>query len=102
MKITEQQVRYVADLANLHLEPAEIQAMAHDMDQILVYMEKLSEVNTDGVEPMAQVLYEASETATLREDVEHPERRFTSAVATASAPQAGQGYFKVPLVIERA
>ncbi len=102
MKITEKQVRDVADLANLTLTDQEIHAMAHDMDEILVYMEKLGEVNTDGVEPMAQVLYEAEETATLRPDVEHPERRFDSAIATASAPQAGQGYFKVPKVIERA
>jgi aspartyl-tRNA(Asn)/glutamyl-tRNA(Gln) amidotransferase subunit C len=102
MKITEKEVRYVADLANLRLTEDEIQAMAHDMDEILVYMEKLGQVNTDGVEPMAQVLYAADETSTLRDDVEHPERRFTSAIATANAPQAGQGYFKVPKVIERA
>lgn len=102
MKITEQEVRYVADLANLRLTDDEIHAMAHDMDEILVYMEKLSEVNTDGVEPMAQVLFDSAETATLRADVEHPERRFSSEIATAQAPQAGAGYFKVPKVIERA
>lgn len=102
MKITEQEVRYVADLANLRLTDQEIHAMAHDMDEILVYMEKLSTVNTDGVEPMAQVLFDATETATLRADVEHPERRFSSRIATAQAPQAGAGYFKVPKVIERA
>ena len=102
MKITEQEVRYVADLANLRLTDDEIHSMAHDMDEVLVYMAKLSEVDTEGVEPMAQVLFDAEETATLRADVEHPERRFTSAVATANAPSAGQGYFKVPKVIERA
>ena len=102
MKITEQEVRYVADLANLRLTDDEIHAMAHDMDEILVYIEKLKEVDTEGVEPMAQVLFEAEETATLRPDVEHPERRFDSATATAAAPVAGQGYFKVPIVIERA
>ena len=102
MKITEQEVRYVADLANLRLTDQEIHAMAHDMDEILVYMEKLSTVNTDGVEPMAQVLFDSTETATLRADVEHPERRFSSRIATAQAPQAGAGYFKVPKVIERA
>ena len=102
MKITEQEVRYVADLANLRLTEDEIQAMAHDMDEILGYMEKLGEVDTEGVAPMAQVLFDAEETATLREDVERPERRFTSAIATGQAPQAGQGYFKVPKVIERA
>jgi len=102
MKITEQQVRYVADLANLSLTDTEIHALAHDMDEVLVYMDKLAEVDTEGIEPMAQVLFETEETATLRDDVERPDRLFTSSIATANAPQAGQGYFKVPKVIERA
>ena len=102
MKITEEKVRDVAELANLRLTDDEVSAMVHDLDEILVYMEKLSEVDTAGVEPMAQVLFDAGETATLRDDVEQPDRRFTSAIATAHAPQAGQGYFKVPKVIERA
>lgn len=101
MKITEEQVRYVADLANLRLQPEEVSAMAKDMDEILGYMEKLSELDTSAVEPMAQVLYEADPASTWREDEERPERRFDSATATANAPLAGAGYFKVPKVIDR-
>lgn len=101
MKITESQVRQVAELATLRLTDDEIHAMAKDMDEILGYMEKLNQLDTDGVEPMAQVLYDADPTATWREDVEHPERKFDPATATANAPTAGQGYFKVPKVIER-
>ena len=41
---------------------------AHDLDEILTHMDKLNELDTDNVEPMAQVLFEAEETATLRED----------------------------------
>ena len=63
MKISEQQVRYVADLANLTLTPNEIQRMAHDLDEILTHIDTLNEVETAGVEPMAQVLFEAEETA---------------------------------------
>ena len=48
---------------------------------------------------MAQVLYDAGETATLREDLERPTLDNTTALA--NAPQAGAGYFKVPKVIER-
>jgi aspartyl-tRNA(Asn)/glutamyl-tRNA(Gln) amidotransferase subunit C len=101
MKITEEQVRAVAELANLALRDDELHALAHDMDEILGYMDKLSELDTAGVEPMAQVLYGAAPTATLREDRERPERKLDSATATANAPIAGQGYFKVPKVIER-
>lgn len=101
MKITEEQVRYVADLGNLRLTPDEVAAMAKDMDGILGYMEKLNEVDTSAVEPMAQVLYEADPASTWREDEERPERTFDSATATANAALAGGGYFKVPKVIDR-
>lgn len=101
MKITEKEVRYVADLANLRLTDDETREMAKDMDELLVYMEKLKEIDTTGVAPMAQVLYGAAPTATWREDVVHPERQLDADTATANAPSAGGGYFKVPRVIER-
>ena len=99
MKITETEVRYVADLANLTLTQEEIGRMAHDLDEILTYVDKLNEIDTTWVEPMAQVLYDAGETATLRDDIEVP--GLTNQQALANAPRAGSGYFKVPKVIER-
>ena len=89
----------MADLANLKLTAAEITRLRADLDEILAHMDKLNELDTSGVEPMAQVLYDAGETATLREDVEvAPVGQQT---ALANAPQPGAGYFKVPKVIER-
>jgi aspartyl-tRNA(Asn)/glutamyl-tRNA(Gln) amidotransferase subunit C len=99
VKITETEVRYVADLANLKLTDPEVQRLAHDLDEILTHIETLNELDTSGVEPMAQVLYAAGETATLREDVERPP--LGNDAALANAPLAGAGYYKVPLVIER-
>ncbi len=99
MKITEQQVRYVADLANLKLSDEEVRKLRADLDEILAHMDKLNELDTTSVEPMAQVLYDAEETATLREDRERP--ALANEDALANAPMAGSGYFKVPLVIER-
>ena len=99
MKITEEQVRYVAGLANLNLSADEIARMAHDLDEILTHIDKLNQVDTEGVEPMAQVLYEAGETATLRDDQEVPP--LGNERALANAPLAGAGCFKVPKVIER-
>ncbi|MCU1257439.1 MAG: aspartyl/glutamyl-tRNA(Asn/Gln) amidotransferase subunit [Bryobacterales bacterium] len=99
MKITEKEVRYVADLANLKLSELEIAQVAHNLDEILAHMDRLGEINTDGVEPMAQVLYDAPETATLRDDVPRPP--LGNDAALANAPLAGAGYFKVPRVIER-
>lgn len=99
MKLTEEQVRYVAELANLRLTDDEARRMAADLGAILTHIETLNELDTANVEPMAQVLYDAEETATLREDVERP--CLGSDAALANAPLAGPGYFKVPKVIER-
>jgi aspartyl-tRNA(Asn)/glutamyl-tRNA(Gln) amidotransferase subunit C len=100
VKITEQEVRRVADLANLALREDEVARMAHDLDGILSHIDKLNELDTTDVEPMAQVLFDAEETATLRED---RERRpcLTNAEAVANAPVTSGGYYKVPRVIER-
>ena len=99
MKIKESEVRNVADLANLDLSDAEIARLAKDMDEILTHMDALNELDTSSVEPMAQVLYESEETATLRVDEIVPP--IGNQAALANAPVAGAGYYKVPRVIER-
>ena len=99
MKLTEKDVRYVADLANLKLDDGEVARMAHDLDEILTHIDTLNELDTSNVQPMAQVLYDAGETATLRDDVERPPLGNQSALA--NAPVSGGGYYKVPKVIER-
>ena len=99
MKITEKEVRYVAALANLTLTDDETARMQADLDGILEHMATLNEIDTEGVEPMSQVLFDADETATLRADVPVPP--LGNEAAVANAPQAGAGYFKVPRVIER-
>lgn len=97
--ITETEIRRVAELANLALTEEEVARMAKDLSEILQHVDKLNELDTAGVEPMAQVLFEAGETATLREDKERT--CLSNHDALANAPVAGAGYFKVPKVIER-
>lgn len=99
MKITEREVRYVAGLSNLNLTDAEVVRFQTDLDGILEHMDRLNEIDTTGVEPMAQVLFDAEETATLRADTPVPS--LGNQAALANAPQGGGGYFKVPKVIER-
>jgi aspartyl-tRNA(Asn)/glutamyl-tRNA(Gln) amidotransferase subunit C len=99
LKITESEVRYVADLANLRLTEQEIHKMALDLDEILTHIDKLNELDTSNVEPMAQVLFAAEETATLRPDQERDP--LGNDAGLANAPAQGAGYFKVPKVIER-
>jgi aspartyl-tRNA(Asn)/glutamyl-tRNA(Gln) amidotransferase subunit C len=85
VKITEQEVRYVAGLANLNLSDAEVARFQGDLDQILEHIGKLNELDTGIAAPMSQVLYEA----------------LGNQAALANAPDSGAGYFKVPQVIER-
>lgn len=99
MKITEKDVRYVAALANLEFSDAEVTQFAAEMDAILTYVEKLNELDTSAVEPMAQVLYDAPEDVAMRADGERPS--FAQEKALSNAPESGAGHFKVAKVIER-
>jgi aspartyl-tRNA(Asn)/glutamyl-tRNA(Gln) amidotransferase subunit C len=97
--LSEKEVRYVADLANLRLTDVEVARMVKELGDILTHVEKLEELDTTTIEPMAQVLYDAGETSTLREDRERPP--LGNEAALQNAPLSGNGYYKVPLVIER-
>jgi aspartyl-tRNA(Asn)/glutamyl-tRNA(Gln) amidotransferase subunit C len=99
VKITADEVRYVAALANLALTDAEIARFQAELSGILDHFEKLSEIDTAGLDAMAQVLFAADPAATLREDIPVPP--LGNEAALANAPQSGGGYFKVPKVIER-
>lgn len=99
MTLSEKEVRYVAGLANLDLSEQEVHQMAHDLGQVLTHIEQLNELDTSEVEPMAQVLFEEDETASLRADVPHA--CLSNEDAVRNAPQTSGGYFKVPKVIER-
>ena len=99
MNLTDEEVRYVADLANLRLTDEEVRRMSHDLGQILTHIDQLNELDTANVEPMAQVLFGEDEIATLREDVPHTP--LGNEDALANAPASATGYFTVPRVIER-
>jgi aspartyl-tRNA(Asn)/glutamyl-tRNA(Gln) amidotransferase subunit C len=99
LNLSEEEVRHIADLANLQLSDEEVHRMSKDLGGILTYVDQLSELDIRSVEPMAQVLFDASDTATLREDVVRPP--LSNADALANAAVSGAGYFKVPRVIER-
>src|SRR6185312_5493705 len=81
MKVTEKDVVYVADLANLELTDQERQRMVKDLDSILTYIARLNELDTSNVPPMTQVFTGTSATTPAfnkapvnawREDVPSP------------------------------
>ncbi len=95
MKITIDQVRYVAELARLDLAPGEEGSLTGQLNAILEYMDQLGEVDTTGIEPTSHVL---PLTNVMREDVVH--ECLTNDEALANAPSAEQGHFAVPKIIE--
>ncbi|HLY98633.1 MAG TPA: Asp-tRNA(Asn)/Glu-tRNA(Gln) amidotransferase subunit GatC [Candidatus Angelobacter sp.] len=97
MKVTEQDVTYVADLANLELTEQEHARMARDLNSILEYIDRLNEVDTSSVTPMAQVASQQS--GALRQDELKPS--LANEAALANAPDKGEGFFRVPKVIEK-
>ena len=112
MKVTDKDVAYVADLANLELTEEERGRMVRDLNSILGYMERLNQLDTSNVAPMAQISdrfgvdesKQGSERFSyasrhdvadgLRKSLPHDE-------ALANAPVTDGTFFKVPKVIER-
>ncbi len=99
MALSEKDVLYVADLAHLELTGQEVKKFVPQLDAVLEYVQKLNQLDTTGIEPMAQVTYPAAENPALREDQAQP--TFTQDEAIENAPEPGGGCFKVPQVIER-
>ena len=94
-KITLEQVRHVARLARLELSPDDEQRLRADMDEMLAYVDKLNELDTQNVPPTAQV----GEAGTPMRDDEVTNRPAAEAML-ANAPSRERGYFKVPKIIE--
>jgi aspartyl-tRNA(Asn)/glutamyl-tRNA(Gln) amidotransferase subunit C len=94
VKITLEEVRRVAGLAHLRLEADEEEPLRSSLDQILMYVEKLDEIDTSSVTPALGVTEEG---ASMRED--RPGASLSIEESLANAPESGRGHFKVPRVM---
>ena len=94
MAIGIDEVRHIARLVNLEFEENELQILARQLNSILVYIEKLSELDTDKVEPTSHLtqIHHA-----FREDRVVPSNPVSEALA--NAPETQDGHFTVPRVI---
>ena len=106
MKVTEKEVSYVADLANLELTEAERGRMVKDLNSILGYIDTLNELDTANVAPMAQVMPSGADQQgsaqfayAQRSDQQRPSLAHEAALQNSPEPHAD--FFKVPKVIER-
>ena len=94
-KIDEAQVRKVAQLSRLDLSDAEVGEFTGQLEAILAYVDKMSELNTDEVEPLAHCLPLSN---CLREDVVTDS--LGAEAALANAPQRDGEFFKVPKILD--
>ncbi len=99
MALTREEVEKVAALAHLQLSEEEFETFRRQLDSILAYIAKLTELDTSQVEPMAQVLYQARENAAFREDVVGAS--LPREQALGEAPESDGSLVKVPKVVER-
>lgn len=88
-------VKYIADLAKLHLNEVEIENYAQQLGVILGYMEKLNELDTSHVEPTSYILDSHN---VFRKDRVKPSLDIKEVLN--NAPSQEKNYFKVPKVVE--
>ncbi len=94
MKITKEEVLYVAHLARLDLDADAIEKFAGQIDEILGYIEKLNQVDTRDVQPTSHAI---SLTNAFRDDEER--KHLDRDRALANAPEKEEGSFVVPKVV---
>ena len=95
MRITPELLAHLENLARIELSEEEREAMREDLEKILAYFEKLSELDLEGLEELARPVETA---ARMRED--SPEPGLSQEEALLNAPEREDGYFKVPRMIE--
>jgi aspartyl-tRNA(Asn)/glutamyl-tRNA(Gln) amidotransferase subunit C len=94
MAVTKKDVEKIAELAQLKFSEEELESFTPQMNEILNYMEKLNELNTEKVEPLS---HPVEQTNVFREDEMKPS--ITKEDALKNAPAKDEHHFKVPKVI---
>lgn len=96
MQITDELVNHIAHLSRLRFEGEEREAIKHDLGNIIDFMSKLNEVDTDQVEPL---VFMTDELSSMRED--EPQLTVTQKEALKNAPKKDSDYFRIPKVLDK-
>ena len=96
MKIDDKMISKISGLANLEFGEDEKEKIRQDLEQILTFVEKLNELDTENVEPL---VYISENRDVLREDL--AEKSITTEQALLNAPETRKNFFKVPRVIRK-
>ncbi|MBO3700002.1 Asp-tRNA(Asn)/Glu-tRNA(Gln) amidotransferase subunit GatC [Roseivirga sp. E12] len=96
MKVDKESLAKVAHLARLNIKPEQEEKLQKDMTEILAWVDKLKELDTDGVEPLTHMTNEVN---ALRSDI--AEKTISTASGLKNAPEHNDQFFKVPNVMKR-
>ena len=96
MKITNKLIQDIAALAKLEFDEKSREKMKEDLERIIRFIDKLSEIDTDGVEPL---IYLSEEVNVLRED--EIKEVISQVDALKNAPEKDSDYFKVPTILKK-
>lgn len=96
MAVTKKDVEHIASLARLNFNDAELENFTHQMNDILKYVEKLNELDTDNVEPLSHPIEDVN---VFRED--ELKQSTSTEDALKNAPRRTDEFFKVPKVINQ-
>jgi aspartyl-tRNA(Asn)/glutamyl-tRNA(Gln) amidotransferase subunit C len=97
MEINDDLVNHLAHLSRLQFEGEEKEAIKKDLENIISFMGKLSEVNTENVEPL---IFMTDEKLSLRDDI--PVDSLTQEQALRNAPKKDSDYFRIAKVLDKA
>jgi len=96
MEINDELVKHIAHLSRLEFEGEDLENIKGDMEQIIRFIDKLSELDTKNVEPL---IFMSDEVNVLREDV--PEDIISNEQALMNAPKKDSDYFRIPKVLDK-
>jgi aspartyl-tRNA(Asn)/glutamyl-tRNA(Gln) amidotransferase subunit C len=96
MEINEALIDHLAHLSKLSFEGAQKDAIRLDLERMIAFVDKLSELDTTGVEPL---IFMSEEVNRLREDVVHQD--ITHEEALRNAPKKDSDYFRIPKVLDK-
>lgn len=96
IQITDELIDYLADLSKLKIEANEKASYKNDLQQIITFMDKLEEINTDGVTPL---IHMSPRVNVLRDD--EVKGSISRLDAMKNAPANDGTFFKVPKVIDK-
>lgn len=95
-KVSEEEVRHIAELARIELNDAEVNKFVKEISDILGYVEQLGEVDTEGVEPISQVTGKVN---VFREDEAKDADEETKNIMAKNYPDSQDGYVRVKQIM---